>query len=72
MHAAPRGALHRLAGLLVHEGFLLLPVLGVGAFLFPRVMGGFSGEPIGSFWSAGADRSGGSGLPHVGGSDEGI
>lgn len=39
-------AAFRLAGLLVHEGFLLLPVLGVGSFLFPRMLGGVSTEPI--------------------------
>lgn len=41
-------AAFRLAGLLVHEGFLLLPVLGVGSFLFPRVLGGVFGEPTGT------------------------
>lgn len=30
----------RLAGLLLNQGMLLLPVLGIGAFLFPRMMGG--------------------------------
>jgi len=29
----------RLAQLLLHQGFLLPPVLGVGAFIFPRIMG---------------------------------
>lgn len=34
--------LHRLhlAGLLLNQGLLLLPVLGVGVFLFPRMLGG--------------------------------
>ena len=35
----------RLAGLLVHQGFLLLPVLGIGSFLFPRMLGGDFGVP---------------------------
>jgi uncharacterized protein involved in response to NO len=40
-------AAFRMAGLLVHEGFLLLPVLGVGSFFVPRVLGGQFGEPKG-------------------------
>ena len=35
----------RLADLLVYQGLLLPPVLGVGAFLFPRIMEGRFGEP---------------------------
>lgn len=35
----------RLADLLVYQGLLLPPVMGVGAFLFPRILGGGSGEP---------------------------
>ena len=35
----------RLSGLLVHQGFLLLPVMGIGSFLFPRMLGGEFGEP---------------------------
>ncbi|MDB6068844.1 MAG: hypothetical protein JWL81_15, partial [Verrucomicrobiales bacterium] len=35
----------RLAGLLLYQGFLLLPVMGMGSFLFPRILGGgFGGE----------------------------
>ncbi len=30
----------RLAGLLLYQGLLLPPVLGIGAFLFPRILGG--------------------------------
>lgn len=29
----------RLAGLLLYQGFLLAPVLGIGSFLFPRLLG---------------------------------
>ena len=32
---------YRLAGLLVYQGMLLPPVLGIGSFLFPRMLGGF-------------------------------
>jgi hypothetical protein len=35
----------RLANLLLYQGFLLLPVLGIGSFLFPRMLGGDFGEP---------------------------
>lgn len=35
----------RLAGLLLYQGFLLPPVLGIGTFLFPRILGGDFGEP---------------------------
>jgi uncharacterized protein involved in response to NO len=38
-------AVHRLAGLLLYQGFLLGPVMGVGIFLFPRLLGGEFGEP---------------------------
>ena len=34
----------RLAGLLLYQGLLLPPVLGIGAFLFPRILGGGFGE----------------------------
>lgn len=37
--------MHRLAGLLLHQGFLLGPVMGVGIFLFPRLLGSAFGEP---------------------------
>lgn len=35
----------RLAGLLLYQGLLLPPVLGIGSFLFPRMLGGAFGEP---------------------------
>lgn len=35
---------YRLAGLLLYQGFLLGPVMGVGIFLFPRLLGGDFGE----------------------------
>ncbi|MEZ0277564.1 MAG: NnrS family protein [Roseimicrobium sp.] len=34
----------RLAGLLLYQGLLLAPVLGIGSFIFPRIMGGSFGE----------------------------
>lgn len=37
--------LYRLAGLLLYQGFLLGPVMGVGIFLFPRLLGNAFGEP---------------------------
>ena len=37
--------LFRLAGLLLYQGLLLPPVLGIGSFLFPRMLGGDFGEP---------------------------
>ena len=37
--------IYRLAGLLLYQGFLLGPVMGVGIFLFPRLMGNSFGEP---------------------------
>ncbi len=33
------GTGHRMAGLLFYQGFIFLPILGIGAFLFPRFMG---------------------------------
>lgn len=38
-------ATYRLAGLLLYQGFLLGPIMGVGSFLFPRLLGGEFGEP---------------------------
>lgn len=35
----------RLANLLLYQGLLLPPVLGIGSFLFPRILGGSFGEP---------------------------
>jgi len=40
-----RPGFQRLAGLLLYQGFLLGPVMGVGIFLFPRLLGGNFGEP---------------------------
>ncbi len=37
--------LYRFAGLLLNQGFLLLPVLGIGSFIFPRILGGEFGDP---------------------------
>lgn len=34
---------YRLAGLLLYQGLLLLPALGIGAFFFPRILGGSFG-----------------------------
>lgn len=45
----------RLAGLLLYQGLLLAPTLGIGSFLFPRMLGGAFGEP-GSAREAGAKR----------------
>jgi uncharacterized protein involved in response to NO len=36
---------YRLAGLLLYQGFLLAPVMGVGIFMFPRLLGHPFGEP---------------------------
>jgi uncharacterized protein involved in response to NO len=36
---------YRFAGLLLNQGFLLAPVMGVGVFLFPRLLGQGFGEP---------------------------
>lgn len=38
-------ATYQLAGLLLYQGFLLGPVMGVGIFLFPRLLGSDFGEP---------------------------
>lgn len=38
-------AVYRLAGLLLNQGFLLGPVMGVGIFFFPRLLGQSFGEP---------------------------
>jgi uncharacterized protein involved in response to NO len=35
----------RLANLLLYQGLLLLPVLGIGSFIFPRMLGGEFGDP---------------------------
>ncbi|MCE9520188.1 MAG: NnrS family protein [Verrucomicrobia bacterium] len=35
----------RLASLLLYQGLLLPPVLGIGSFIFPRILGGEFGEP---------------------------
>lgn len=35
---------YRLANLLLYQGFLLAPVLGIGSFLFPRILGGVPEE----------------------------
>ncbi len=35
----------RLAGLLLYQGLLLPPTLGIGSFIFPRMLGGDFGEP---------------------------
>lgn len=37
---------YRLAGLLLYQGFLIGPVMGVGSFLLPRLLGGDFGEPV--------------------------
>jgi uncharacterized protein involved in response to NO len=36
---------YRLAGLLVYQGLLLPPVMGIGSFMFPRILGGDFGAP---------------------------
>lgn len=36
---------HRLANLLLYQGLLLPPVLGIGSFVFPRMLGGDFGDP---------------------------
>ena len=38
-------ARYRLAGLLLYQGLLLPPVLGIGSFVFPRMLGGDFGDP---------------------------
>jgi uncharacterized protein involved in response to NO len=35
----------RMANLLLYQGLLLPPVLGIGSFVFPRILGGGFGEP---------------------------
>lgn len=45
MHAEMDTALFRLAGLLLYQGLLLPPVLGIGSFVFPRMLGGDFGDP---------------------------
>lgn len=35
----------RLANLLLYQGLLLTPVLGIGSFVFPRMLGGDFGDP---------------------------
>lgn len=36
---------YRFANLLLYQGFALAPVMGVGVFFFPRLLGGSFGEP---------------------------
>ena len=36
---------NRLGGLMLNEGFVLFPILGVGAFFFPKLLGGAKPEP---------------------------
>jgi uncharacterized protein involved in response to NO len=44
MHAEMDVTRFRLAGLLLYQGLLLPPVLGIGSFVFPRMLGGDFGE----------------------------
>lgn len=37
--------LNQLGGLMLNEGFVLFPILGVGAFFFPKLLGGAKPEP---------------------------
>ncbi len=37
--------LYRLSNLLLYQGLLLPPVLGIGSFVFPRMLGGDFGDP---------------------------
>lgn len=37
--------LNQLGGLLLNQGFVLFPILGVGAFFFPKLLGGAKPEP---------------------------
>jgi len=37
--------LDQLGGLMLNEGFVLFPILGVGAFFFPKLLGGAKPEP---------------------------
>jgi uncharacterized protein involved in response to NO len=36
---------NQLGGLMLNEGFILFPILGVGAFFFPKLLGGAKPEP---------------------------
>ena len=45
MHAEMDVARCWLAGLLLYQGLLLPPVLGIGSFVFPRMLGGDFGDP---------------------------
>lgn len=45
MHTEMTPERFRLAGLLLYQGFLLPPVLGIGSFVFPRMLGGEFGDP---------------------------
>jgi uncharacterized protein involved in response to NO len=36
---------NRLGSLMLNEGFVLFPILGVGAFFFPKLLGGAKAEP---------------------------
>lgn len=42
--SAPDPLMYRLASLLLYQGLLLPPVLGIGSFVFPRILGGDFGE----------------------------
>lgn len=44
MHTEMDLARFRLAGLLLYQGLLLAPVLGIGSFVFPRMLGGDFGD----------------------------
>src|SRR5262249_4271166 len=37
--------LYQLGALMLNEGFVLFPILGVGAFFFPKLLGGAKPEP---------------------------
>ncbi|WP_395716307.1 NnrS family protein [Prosthecobacter sp.] len=45
MHTEMTAEKFRLAGLLLYQGLLLPPVLGIGSFVFPRMLGGDFGDP---------------------------
>jgi hypothetical protein len=36
---------NQLGNLMLNEGFVLFPILGVGAFFFPKLLGGAKPEP---------------------------
>jgi hypothetical protein len=36
---------NQLGTLMLNEGFVLFPILGVGAFFFPKLLGGAKPEP---------------------------